>query len=250
MGKVIVVASGKGGTGKTTAVGALASCLAALGHKTLCIDCDIGMRNLDVTIGMSSFAVNDMSDVLSGDMPLQEACTQHPNINGLYFLSAPPSMSPEDIDRCAFLNMIDSIRQEFEYCLIDAPAGIGQGFRLAACGSDMGLIVTTGDVSSMRDGQKAALLLRQSGLTDLRLIVNRVRPRHYRKLRTTIDETIDTVSVRLIGVVYEDEGVIISANSEIPLILYERKGAAKQFLRIAERITGAEIPLFAGRKAL
>ena len=243
MGKVIVVASGKGGTGKTTAVGALASCLAALGHKTLCIDCDVGMRNLDVTLGMSSFAVTDFGDVLSGDIPLETACAAHPNISNLYFLPAPAAMCPEDINRSAFLKMIETIKSSFDYCLIDAPAGVGQGFRLAASGADMGLIVTTGDVSSMRDSQKAAQLLRDTGLNDLRLIVNRVRPRHYRKLKATIDDTIDTVSVRLIGIVYEDEAVIISANREIPLILYERKHAARQFLRIAERITGAEIPL-------
>ncbi|MBQ8975674.1 MAG: AAA family ATPase [Oscillospiraceae bacterium] len=245
MGKVIVMASGKGGTGKTTAVGVVASCLAVRGYKTLCIDCDVGMRNLDMVLGMSESTSSDFGDVLSGDMELEQACRPHPGIPGLYFLSAPATASPEDIDPQAFSEMLSEIRDKYDYCLIDAPAGVGSGFRLAGAYADMGIIVTTDDLPSLRDGQRAAQLLRQQGIEDMRLIVNRVRPRHLRKLKTTVDDAIDSVAVQLIGVVYEDQSVILAANTQTPLIKYTKGSlrALRQFMKIAGRIAGEEIPV-------
>ena len=245
MGKVIVVASGKGGTGKTTAVGVLSSCLASKGYKTLCIDCDVGMRNLDMILGLSEQTAADFGDVLWGGRDLSEACCSHPKIPNLYFLSAPPTAAPEDIDPEAFRDMIRQIRDTYDYCLIDAPAGVGSGFRLAAQDADMGIIVATEDLPSLRDGQRAAQLLREAGLADLRLIVNRVRLRHLRKLKTTVDDAIDSVCVQLIGVVYEDPAVMLAGNQEIPLLRYEkgRRRALGQFMKIAGRIAGEEIPI-------
>ena len=221
MGKVIVVASGKGGTGKTTAVGVLSSCLASKGYKTLCIDCDVGMRNLDMILGLSEQTAADFGDVLWGGRDLAEACCSHPKIPNLYFLSAPPTAAPEDIDPEAFRDMIRQIRDTYDYCL------------------------ATEDLPSLRDGQRAAQLLREAGLTDLRLIVNRVRLRHLRKLKTTVDDAIDSVCVQLIGVVYEDPAVMLAGNQEIPLLRYEkgRRRALGQFMKIAGRIAGEEIPI-------
>ena len=243
MGKVIVVASGKGGTGKTTSVGAISSCLAALGHKTLCMDCDAGLRNLDIIIGMSDYAVSDFSDVLGGFISLDEAVTEHPRISGLYFLPAPAFSGPDEIDPNAMAALMEQIKEHFDYCLIDSPAGIGPGFRLAAQNADMAVIVATGDISSMRDGQRVAEELRSMGIDEIRLIVNRINPRNYRRIDTTVDDVIDTVSAKLLGLVEEDEAVFFSSNSETPLILFEGRKAAIQFLRIAQRITGARIPL-------
>ncbi len=243
MGKVIVVASGKGGTGKTTSVGAISSCLAALGHKTLCMDCDAGLRNLDIIIGMSEYVVSDFSDVLGGLVSLDEAISEHPSISGLFFLPAPAFSRPEDIDPDAMASLVEQIRENFDYCLIDAPAGIGPGFRLAAGSADMAIIVSTGDISSLRDGQRVAEELRNMGIDEIRLIVNRVYPRSFRRIGATIDDAIDTVGAILIGLVEEDEAVFFSSNSETPLILIERKKAALQFLRIAQRVAGERIPL-------
>jgi septum site-determining protein MinD len=243
MGKVIVVASGKGGTGKTTSVGAISSCLAALGHKTLCMDCDAGLRNLDIIIGMSDYVVSDFSDVLGGLVSLDEAVSVHPKISGLYFLPAPAFTRPEDIDPDAMASLVGQIRDNFDYCLIDAPAGIGPGFRLAAAGADAAVIIATGDISSLRDGQRVAEELRSMGVEEIRLVVNRVHPRSFRRIGATIDDAIDSVGAVLIGLVEEDEAVFYASNTETPLILYERKKAAQRFLKIAQRIAGERIPL-------
>lgn len=243
MGKVIVVASGKGGTGKTTSVGAISSCLAALGHKTLCMDCDAGLRNLDIILGMSDYVVSDFSDVLGGFIGLDEAVSEHPKISGLFFLSAPAFSKPEDIDPDAMASLIGEFKNQYDFCIIDSPAGIGPGFRLAASCADMAVIVATGDISSLRDGQRVAEELRHMGIEEVRLVVNRINPRNFRKIDTTIDDAIDTVGASLIGLVEEDEAVFFSSNSETPLILYENKKAALQFLHIAQRLTGARISL-------
>jgi septum site-determining protein MinD len=243
MGKVIVVASGKGGTGKTTSVGAISSCLAALGHKTLCMDCDAGLRNLDIIIGMTEYAVTDFTDVLSGFIGLDEAITEHPKINGLCFLPAPAFDGPDEIDPNAMSSLMEQIRERFDYCLIDSPAGIGPGFRLASQNADLAIIITTSDISSMRDGQRVFEELRNLGVEDIRLVVNRVNPKSFRRIETTVDDIIDTIGAKLLGIVEEDDEVFYSSNRETPLILYENKKAALQFLHIAQRITGARIPL-------
>lgn len=243
MGKVIVVASGKGGTGKTTSVGAISSCLAALGHQTLCIDCDAGLRNLDIIIGMSEYVITDFSDVLEGQISLAEACSEHPKINGLYFLPAPAFRGPEDIDPKAMSALMTQVKERFDYCVIDSPAGIGPGFRLAAQDADMALVITVCDLSSMRDGQRVADQLYALGIEEVRLIVNRISIRNFRRIGATVDDVIDTVGAQLIGLVEEDESVFLAANAETPLILYDDKKAAFEFLNIARRITGARIPL-------
>lgn len=243
MGKVIVVASGKGGTGKTTSVGAISSCLAALGHKTLCIDCDAGLRNLDIIIGMSEYVVTDFSDVLEGHVSMEEACSEHPKISGLFFLPAPAFRGPEDIDPKAMSVLMAQVKERFDYCVIDSPAGIGPGFRLAAQDADMALVVTVCDLSSMRDGQRVAEQLHAIGIEEVRLVVNRVSIRNFRRIGATVDDVIDTVGAQLIGLIEEDESVFLASNSETPLILYEDKKAAMEFLHIAQRITGERIPL-------
>lgn len=243
MGKVIVVASGKGGTGKTTSVGAISSCLAALGHKTLCVDCDAGLRNLDITIGMSDYAVTDFSNVLEGHVSLQNACSEHPKISGLYFLPAPAFRGPENIDPDGMAILMKQIKDQFDYCLIDSPAGVGQGFRLAAQNADMALIVAICDMSSMRDGQRVVEEILEMGIKEIRLVVNRVNTRNFRRIGMTVDDVIDTVGARLIGLVEEDEAVFLSSNTEMPLILYENKKAALQYLQITRRLIGERLPL-------
>ena len=244
MGKVIVVTSGKGGTGKTTTVGAVASCLAVLGARVLCIDCDAGLRNLDITLGMTDYAVSDLMDVLGGEKPLEAACTEHPSIPGLFFLSAPPEKTLSEDDCGRMRELMDCARESFDYCLIDSPAGLGAGFKLASSGADMAIIVTTPDAASIRNAQRAAEELRASGSeAELRLVVNRVKTRRMRRAGLTVDDIIDTSAVQLLGVVREDGDVPLSANRETPLVLGTTGGAAKHFLNIARRIAGEEIPL-------
>lgn len=243
MGRIIVITSGKGGTGKTTTAAAVASCLAALGHRTLCVDFDAGLKNLDISLGMTDFAVTDFLDVLQGRAFLEDACTEHLKIPGLYFLSAPAFAGHEEIDPPAMARFYAACRAEFDYCLVDCPAGMGAGFSLAAAGADTAIIVATGDSASMRDGARVTGALSSLGVSDIRLLVNRIRPRQLRRIRATVDDVIDTVGARLIGLVSEDDAVYLAANTGVPLVLYSRKGAAMQYLRAARRIAGESLPL-------
>ena len=243
MGKVIAVASGKGGTGKTTAVAALSSCLAVLGHKTLCIDFDAELRNLDLALGMTDFTVKDYMDVVSGKVDLMSACSESPKIPKLFFLSAPITSIPDDVDAAALKPMFDEVRKEFDYCLIDSPSGIGTGFQLANSNADMSIIITTGELASMRDANRAAGAVRDMGITNIRLLVNRVLPRNYKQIRTTVDDVIDTVGVQLLGLIPEDKNVFLSLHRNTPMILYRKRSSAYDFLDAARRITGDDIPL-------
>jgi len=243
MGKVIAVSSGKGGTGKTTAVAALSSCLAVLGFKTLCLDFDAELRNLDLALGMTNFTVMDYMDVVSGRVKLLEACSNAPKIKKLFFLSAPTTPVPDDIDAAALKPMFDEIRENFEYCLIDSPPGIGSGFKLAHSSADISIIVTTGEFTSMRDANRTALAVREAGITKLRLLVNRAKRSNFKQIRTTVDDVIDTVGVQLIGLIPEDKNVFRALHAGTPLVLYKKRNSAYDFLDAARRLTGDEIPL-------
>lgn len=248
LGQVIAVTSGKGGTGKTTTVAAVSSCLAALGYKTLCIDFDSGLKNLDLALCMTDFTVADFTDVADGRLSLLEACHESPQLQNLFFLAAPTFSGYEEPDAESIGPMIDSIRSEFDYCLIDSPAGIGPGFRLANAYADMSIIVTNGELPAIRDAQRAADEVRKMGVGDIRLLVNRVKPENFKRIRTTIDDVIDTVGARLIGAVQEDESVFQSLHENILLILYNRRSAAYNFLDVARRVTGEDVPLRLRRK--
>ena len=243
MGKNILIASGKGGTGKTTATAAIASCLAIHGHRTLCIDCDVGLRNLDLALGMTDISATDFSDVTAGRLPLEEAATACPGIGGLWFLAAPSSANAEDVAQADMKKLLAEARSAFDYCLLDAPAGIGAGFRLAAADADMAIIVVNGDASSLRDGQKTVMEASRLGIPEIRLLVNRLTPSLFRRTGATVDDVIDVVGARLIGVVSEDRDVAAALNTEKPLVLFGAKYAYPQFDNIARRIAGEHIPL-------
>ena len=243
MGKIIAVASGKGGTGKTTTVAAVSSCLATLGHKTLAIDYDAGMKNLDLALCMADFAVADYFDVISGQLSLTEACHEHPQIQNLFFLAAPAVHGPEEADAGAVGQMLVEIREVFDYCLIDAPSGIGKGFDLAHSGADMSVIVTNGELPAIRDAQRATETARDMGIGEIGLLVNRVKPGNYKRLQFTIDDMIDVIGARLIGLVREDDSIMLSLHENTPLILYIKRRAAYDFLDIARRLRGENLPL-------
>ena len=243
MGKIIAVASGKGGTGKTTSVAAISSCLAILGHKTLCIDFDAGMKNLDLSLCMAEFSVSDYMDVVSGRMDLMEACSENPQIQKQFFLSAPAFLSQAEPGQEAMKAMFDGIRSEFDYCMVDAPSGIGPGFRLACENADMAIIVTFGEVPAMRNAQQAASEIRDMGIHERRLLVNRVLPKNLKLIRSNIDDVIDTVGIRLIGLVPEDKFVFRALHANVPLVLYKHRFAVYDYLDVARRITGEEVPL-------
>ncbi len=242
MGQVIAVTSGKGGTGKTTLCAGLGCCLAAQGKRVLCIDADIGLRNLDISLGMAELSPISFTDVLAGRYELEEA-TAHPEIPGLFLLTAPVIERSETIVFQDFRNLLDRVRQRFDFCLIDTPAGIGDGFHLATVFADRVLVVATADPASMRDAAGTTDQLTLMGKSEIRLVVNRITPRQMAALSLTVDDIMDEVGLPLIGIIPEDENVVLSAMQNVPLVLYTDQGAALACLHISRRLCGEQTPL-------
>ena len=240
MGTVITVTSGKGGTGKTTVTGGVASCLARLGKTVLCIDMDIGLRNLDISLGLSDRALMDFADVALGNCPLARAAVSHPDLPNLSLLTAPMRLPPH-VTAGSIRALLRTARDRYDYIFIDCPAGLGPGFQLATCGADRALVVATNDASSLRDAQRAVEELYH--LRQVQLVMNRIQPKLLRELRTTIDDAMDAAGLPLIGVIPEDRRVILAANMGRPLILEGRRGAANACLNIAKRIEGYRVPI-------
>lgn len=240
MGTVITVTSGKGGTGKTTVTGGVASCLARLGKNVLCIDMDIGLRNLDISLGLSDRALMDFADVALGNCPLARAAVSHPDLPNLSLLTAPMRLPPQ-VTAGSIRALLRTARDRYDYIFIDCPAGLGPGFQLATCGADRALVVATNDASSLRDAQRAVEELYH--LRQVHLVMNRIQPKLLRELRTTIDDAMDAAGLPLIGVIPEDRRVILAANMGRPLILEGRRGAANACLNIAKRIEGYRVPI-------
>lgn len=242
MGTAIVITSGKGGTGKTSLTGALGSCLAALGNRVLCIDMDVGLRNLDLTLGMSDRALMDFTDVALGRCPLEKAAVSHPVIQGLWLLTAPVSTPPGGLPHAAIHDLLRQARAAYDFVLMDSPAGLGEGFQLSVEGADRAIVVATTDSSALRDAQRTVGEL-TGRIQHIHLVVNRVQPKLLRRLHTTIDDAMDTAGLPLLGVVPEDANVMLSANRGQPLILATNRGAAIAYLNIARRILGQRVPL-------
>ena len=242
MGQVLAVVSGKGGVGKTTLCAALAACLAKEGRKVLCIDADVGLRNLDLSLGMGEEPVLPFTAVMEGEYPLSRAAA-HPKIENLYLLTAPVTRSPEDIDADAFGKLLSEIREAFDWCLIDAPAGVGAGFKLAVSHADLAVVVTGGEPAALRDGARTVGILEQCSEAEAKVVVNRIRPRLFKRRRFTVDDCMDAVGLPLLGIVPEDGEVTFAAAAGQALISRTKKGAAQACRHIARRLLGEKQPL-------
>ena len=239
MGTAVMITSGKGGTGKTSLTAGVASCLAALGRRVLCVDLDIGLRNLDLTLGMSDRALMDFTDVMDYRCPLLTAAVEQPEIRNLFLLTAPHS-SP-GLDQKRFQAVIEEASEYFDFVFMDSPAGLGEGFQLAMSAADRVIVVSSVDPAALRDAQRTVAELHD--LTQLHLVMNRVQPRLISKLRTSIDSAMDTAGLPLLGVVPEDPNVTMATAAGVPLILTTYKGAAPAYLNIAKRLLGQRVPL-------
>ena len=217
LGTAYVVASGKGGTGKTSFVAGVGAALALAGHRTLCIDADIGLRNLDIVLGMTDRVLMNFADVIEGRCTLEKAAVQHPSLPNLYLITAPMAAAAHRISTEEMRAFIEETKQRFDFCIIDAPAGLGSGFRLAAGAADRAIIVTTTDSSSLRDAQRSVMELSDYSLRSRHLVVNRVEKKLLRKLHRNIDDAIDTAGLPLLGIVPEDPHVRLATNREIPV---------------------------------
>ena len=240
MSEVIVVTSGKGGVGKTTTSANVGTGLAMMGAKVVLIDTDIGLRNLDITLGMTDAALMDFTDEISGQCELDRAAAPHPTVSNLSLLTAPLTIPEEFSGEEGFRAMLDQAREVYDYILIDCPAGLGQGFRLAACGADRAVVVSVSDPSSLRDAQRVVTQL--AHLETVHLVVNRVRRPLLKKMETTIDHAMDTAGLPLLGLVPEDANVQLAAGRGQALP-NTGKGASQAFGNIARRLTGEQVPL-------
>ncbi len=243
MSTVICVASGKGGTGKTSVSAGISSCLAALGRTVCALDADVGLRNLDLALGLNERAVFDFSDVIMQRTTISHALVSHSKIPNLWLLAAPFGMS-EEISKEQMQELVNSLRTQFDYCIIDCPAGIGKWLDIIASLCDRCIVVATPDNASLRDAGITRKAIRASGVSDIRLVINRVRPKLITKKRAVnLDDAIDITGIQLLGIVPEDQTVISCANHGEPVILQTKSRASTAYKNITRRLIGDRIPI-------
>ena len=242
MGEVIAVLSGKGGTGKTSVCAGVATALADSGLEVLCIDCDMGLRNLDISLGITDLGCLSFTDVAEGNYSLEQAAV-HPIYPKLRFLTAPVSTAADQVDTEAFKAMLKVARESFDFVFLDAPAGIDLGFRLAAQYADRVLLVTGSDPAAVRDAARAGEILELMGKREIRLIVNRINPKMVSAMDLTVDDVMDRAGLPLLGIVPEDPNVTLAAAFNKPLLKHTRRGAGSACRRIAKRICGRNVPV-------
>ena len=243
MGELFAVLSGKGGTGKTSVCAGIATALAEEGKRVLCIDCDVGLRNLDISLGLTDSAALSFLDVSEGGYSLEQAA-KHSAYPTLSFRTAPMNRQAEQIDQGAFSAMLRKARQEFDYIFLDAPAGVDAGFRLVSAAADRCLLVTGSGPAAVRDAARVGDLLELMGKKDVRLIVNRVERDLLSAVRMTIDDVMDNAGLPLTGIVLEDPNVTLAATFGQPLLKYAKRcPAAKAYRKIAKRIQGFHEPI-------
>jgi septum site-determining protein MinD len=244
MGEVIVITSGKGGVGKTTTTANLGTGLANLGYKVVLVDTDIGLRNLDVVMGLENRIVYDIVDVIDGGCKVKQALIRDKRYGSLYLLPAAQTKDKNSINSEQMRKLCIDLKKDFDYIIIDCPAGIEQGFKNAIAGADRSIIVATPEVSSVRDADRIIGLLEAAEMDSPKLIINRLRPDMVKRGdMMDIDDMIEILSVDLLGVVPEDEAIVISTNRGEPAVTDQGSKAGEAYRNIARRITGESVPL-------
>ncbi|KGP74737.1 cell division inhibitor MinD [Desulfosporosinus sp. Tol-M] len=244
MGEVIVVTSGKGGVGKTTTSANIGTGLANAGHNVVLVDTDIGLRNLDVVMGLENRIVYDLVDVTSGNCRLKQALIKDKRFTNLFLLPAAQTKDKTAVTPEQMKLLATELKEEFDYAIIDCPAGIEQGFRNAIAGADRAIVVSTPEVSAVRDADRIIGLLEAAELRNPKLIINRIRPEMVKRGdMMDISDILDILAVELLGVVPEDESIVISTNRGEPAVMDQTSKAGEAYRRISRRIKGEEVPL-------
>ena len=242
--RVIVTTSGKGGVGKTTSTANIAAALAKFGKKVVAIDADIGLRNLDVIMGLENRVVFNFIDVIEKNCRLNQALVRDKRVPNLFLLPAAQTRTKDAVNPEQMVELCEELKPDFDFIFLDCPAGIEGGFKNAAAGADEALVVTTPEIPSVRDADRIIGMLESMGKSPIRLIINRLRPNMVQDGDMLAREDIlDVLSIPLIGVVPEDENVIKSTNSGEPMTMSSESPAAQAYLNIAERILGRDVPL-------
>ena len=242
MGEVIVITSGKGGVGKATTTANLGSALALAGKKVALVDTDIGLRNLDVVMGLENRIVYDLVDVIEGKCKLRQALIKDKRFKELFLLPAAQTRDKSAINEEQMIELVNKLKQEFDFVLIDCPAGIEQGFKNAIAGANRAIVVTTAEVSAIRDADRIIGLLESHDIRNPELIVNKIRPSLVRRGEMIdVDSIVDLLSIDLIGVVPEDEYIITQTNKGEPVISNKKAPAGRAYIEISRRLMGENI---------
>lgn len=248
MSEVIVVTSGKGGVGKTTVTANLGTGLAKLDKKTVLVDTDIGLRNLDVVMGLENRIVYNMVDVIEGNCRLKQALIRDKHYPGLYLLPAAQTRDKSAVTPEQMKKLVEDLKTHFEYIILDCPAGIEQGFRNAVAGADRAVVVTTPEVSAIRDADRIIGLLEAGGMKKIELLINRLRPDMIKKGdMMSVEDVIEILAIPLVGAIPDDTNIVISTNQGEPLAGNDTP-SGQAFFNVARRVTGEQIdiPDFSG----
>ena len=242
--RVIVTTSGKGGVGKTTSTANIAAALAKFGKKVVAVDADVGLRNLDVIMGLENRVVYNFIDVIEKTCKMSQALVKDKRVPGLYLLPAAQTRTKDAVNPEQMIALCEELKPDFDFVLLDCPAGIEGGFKNAAAGADEALVVTTPEIPSVRDADRIIGMLESMGKSPIRLIINRLRPNMVQDGDMLAkDDILDVLSIDLIGVVPEDDSVIRATNNGEPMTMTLDSPAAHAYLNIAERLLGRDVPL-------
>lgn len=244
MSQVIVITSGKGGVGKTTTTANLGVGLAQAGKKVVLIDTDIGLRNLDVVLGLENRIVYDLVDVVTGVCTPKQAAIKDKRYDGLFLIPAAQTKDKDAVSIEQMKELCEKLKKDYDFVIIDCPAGIEQGFKNAIAGADKALVVTTPEVSAVRDADRIIGLLEANEIEDHYLVINRIRPDMVKRGdMLNIDDIMDILNIDLIGIIPDDQDIIISTNKGEPAVTDSKSMAGQGYRNITQRLMGNNVPL-------
>ena len=242
MGEVIVVTSGKGGVGKTTTTANIGTGLAKAGKMVVMIDTDIGLRNLDVVLGLENRIVYDLVDVVRGTCKLKQALIKDKRFENMYLLPAAQTKDKTAVNQKQMIALTEALKKEFDYVIVDCPAGIEHGFKNAIAGADKAIVVSTPEVSAVRDADRIIGLLEAANLGNPRLIVNRIRSKMVQAGdMMSVDDMLEILAVDLLGVVPDDDSIVTSTNRGEPAVLDKYSNAGEAYRNITRRLLGEDV---------
>jgi septum site-determining protein MinD len=241
--KVVTITSGKGGVGKTTSVANIAVALAGRGQKVVCVDGDIGLRNLDVVMGLENRIVYDIVDVVEGRCRLRQAMIRDKRLPELYLIPAAQTRDKTAVSPSDMIRLCDELRSEVDWVLIDSPAGIERGFKNSIAAADRVIVMTNPEVSAVRDADRVVGLLEAEQKGPAALVINRLNPAMVKRGdMLSVEDVLDLLAIELIGIVPEDENVLVASNKGQPLALDAKSKAGQAFQNIARRLIGEQVP--------
>ncbi|MCL2817564.1 MAG: septum site-determining protein MinD [Clostridiales bacterium] len=243
MGTAIVITSGKGGVGKTTTTANIGTGLAILGKQVVMVDTDIGLRNLDVVLGLENRIVYDIVDVVKGNCRLKQALIKDKRFETMFLLPAAQTKDKTAISEEEMKELCEKLKEEFEYVIVDCPAGIEHGFRNAIAGADKAIVVTTPEVSAVRDADRIIGLLEAAGIKETKLIINRIRTKMVKNGdMMSVADIMDILATDLLGIVPDDDAIVISTNRGEPTVIDDKTRAGRAYRNISRRICGETVP--------